>query len=115
MNKKRYQFQAEWDQWYAEKFLARVAEAGTEVYPISLEGSIKRSRGTVGYVIEFHKEHTIQYEVLKLIWNDRVLQTYRKTIGHNTGMTNFELCLQMVQRLHTSNRYPHIEWDKLPY
>jgi len=103
------------DQMLAEQFLRRVAEAGTEVNPRALEGSIKRSRGTVGYVIEFHKEHSHMFEVLKLIWNDRVLQTYRKSVGHTTGATNFELCLAMVYRLHADSRYPHIEWEKFPY
>ena len=112
---KRKQYQIELDKWYAQRYLTSVAASHIEVYPIGLEDSIKRSGCNVGYVIEFHVERGMQFELLKLIWNGCVLQTYRKPIGHNASNTNFEACIQMVQRIHASNQYQNIEWDKLPY
>lgn len=106
-------------QFYADQFLTRVAREGVEMNPRLLEGSIIASGRAVGYVIEFHANGMHQFEVLKLIWNGIVLQSYAKTIGHTTGSTNFELAQKVVRRVTRRaakrampTRYPNIEWVK---
>lgn len=107
-------------EFYADQFLNRIAHEGKEINPRLIEGSIVASGKSLGYVIEFYANGMHQFEVLKLIWNGIVLQSYAKTVGHATGATNFELARKMVRRINRRNakrslraRYSNIEWIRI--
>jgi len=97
----------------ATHYLHHVAINGKKINPAMLESAIRKSGGSIGYVIEFHVDAKGRpFQQMNLIWNDVVLQTYRKYIHCQKTITYFDFALNMVHRIHTKSagRYPHIEW-----